>query len=194
MIFFDKTQKVKTAKQKFNYLKEHFKYYTMSSWNGLASIANNVKVHNLPLTKEQRKRFFELVCDEELNEQLYDIINSMLYHFKTLNKRYKVYFNGRSGGYLVLYNDNNNQSVLSEYIEDASSYEEAINEYKSDYNTTTKEARANIDYLINNNFDIVQAFDKFCDDVLSELINILNNATVEEEEEQITVKHKILIL
>ena len=57
MVFFDKTQKIKTSKQKFNYLKEHFKYYTMNSWNGLASIASNVKVYNLSLTKEQRDRF-----------------------------------------------------------------------------------------------------------------------------------------
>ena len=193
MEFFDKTQNIKTVKQKFNYLKKHFIYYTMNSWNGLRSIANNVKAHNLPLTKEQYKRFFDLVCDEELNEQLYSYINNMLQQFRAINKGYKVYFNGRSDGYLVLYNDNNNSSVLNEYIEDASSYEEALNNYKSDYNTTTKEARANIDYCINNDFDIVQAFDRFCDDVLNELIKILDSAAVEEEEEKITVKHKILV-
>ena len=37
-------------KQMFNFLKNHFEYYTCNSWNGLRSVANNVKLYNLDLS------------------------------------------------------------------------------------------------------------------------------------------------
>ena len=32
----------------FDFLTNHFEYDTMNSWNGCRSIANNVKVYNIP--------------------------------------------------------------------------------------------------------------------------------------------------
>ena len=37
------------TKSMWNYLKDHFMYYTMNSWNRSESIANNVKLYNLKL-------------------------------------------------------------------------------------------------------------------------------------------------
>ena len=40
---------IASTKSMWNFLKEHFTYYTMNSWNGLESIAHNVKLYNLEL-------------------------------------------------------------------------------------------------------------------------------------------------
>ena len=37
------------AKEMFDFINEHFTYYTLNSWNQLRSIANNVKLYNLNL-------------------------------------------------------------------------------------------------------------------------------------------------
>ena len=34
-------------KQMFNFLKNHFEYWTMNSWNRLSSVANKVKLYDL---------------------------------------------------------------------------------------------------------------------------------------------------
>ena len=38
-----------SAKSMFNFINEHYQYYTLNSWNNLKSIANNVKLYNLEL-------------------------------------------------------------------------------------------------------------------------------------------------
>ncbi len=50
MNFFNQTKGIRTLNDKFNYVKNHYKYYTLNSWNGLCSIANNVKIYNLGLS------------------------------------------------------------------------------------------------------------------------------------------------
>ena len=52
--------KEKTLESKFEYIKDHFVYDILNSWNNLQSIANNVKIFNLKLTRKQEDRFFEL--------------------------------------------------------------------------------------------------------------------------------------
>lgn len=47
----------KTLESKFEYIKEHFTYDILNSWNRLDSIANKVKVWDLKLTKEQVDKF-----------------------------------------------------------------------------------------------------------------------------------------
>lgn len=101
--FFNKTQNKKTLQDKYNYIKSHFYYYTGNSWNCLKSLANNVKIYNLPLTEQQKNKFYELNADEQTSEQLYDYINDYINEYNQDSNNYNIYFNGRSGGYLVLY-------------------------------------------------------------------------------------------
>lgn len=37
----------KTKKEMIEFLKNHKRYWTMNSWNGSSSYANNVKIYNL---------------------------------------------------------------------------------------------------------------------------------------------------
>ena len=91
------------------YLSRHFRYNTMNSWNGQTSYAHNLKVHNLGLGAEDKDALYALLeC-----ENAYDDINDLLSAFGSRYAyRYQARFNGKSGGYLVLYQG---ESKDSEY-------------------------------------------------------------------------------
>lgn len=86
--------KERTLKQKYQYLKNHFEYDILNSWNQLKTIANNVKVYNMGLTNEQQNNFF-LINEIDNNFLYYETI-SIIKEFEQLTKT-KIYFNGRSG-------------------------------------------------------------------------------------------------
>ena len=189
--FFNKTNKNMSLRQKFDYIHTHFYYYTMNSWNGTKSLANNVKIYNLPLTKEQKDKFFELYCNENLIDEIYFHINTILEDF-ALENEFEIAFNGRSGGYLVAYNKNNSCNVIDEDLIDFESYDEAIKYYKEYYGWSFRDCQAELKSIIERNFAICVLFDDCCDDVLNELKYLLDNARVEEE--KITVSKKVKVL
>ena len=83
----------KTLEQKYQYLKNHFEYDIMNSWNDLKSIANNVKIYNLNLTSDQQDRYFELdTIDPDF--LYYEFIN-IIQEFEKITKT-KIFFNRRS--------------------------------------------------------------------------------------------------
>ena len=189
--FFNKTNKNMSLRQKFDYIHNHFYYYTMNSWNETKSLANNVKIYNLPLTKEQKDKFFELYCNENLIDEIYFHINMILEDF-ALENEFEIAFNGRSGGYLVAYNKNNHCNIIDEDLIDFESYDEAIKYYKENHNWSFRDCQAELKSIIERNFEICVLFDDCCDDVLNELKYLLNNARVEEEEIVVSKKVKVL--
>jgi len=81
------------------FLLSHFRYNTMNSWNQSRSYAARVKIHDF-VPKELMGTAFNLLETREP----YDEINDLLLDFAIKhNYDYQVGFNGRSGGYLVLY-------------------------------------------------------------------------------------------
>ena len=53
MNLFYKTNLAKqNAKEAWQFLKDHFTYYTLNSWNLMKSIANNAKMCNLQLYRD----------------------------------------------------------------------------------------------------------------------------------------------
>ena len=173
-----------SLRAKFDYIHNHYYYYTMHSWNGLKSLANNVKVWNLPLTSEQRNKFFELCSDEQLETQLYDVINSIIYDYEAKNKTFEAYFNGRSGGYLVLTQKKHNGNIIDDEHIENDSYD-ALIKYFVEYNGWSfRDAQAEAKRRINQDFEIVKEFDELCDELLHNLIYILDNCTIEEEKEE----------
>ena len=74
-------------------------YDTMNSWNNQQSIAYNLKVYNVIDRKLQHKVYELMECDD-----FYDDINILIDDFDIENNyKWQARFNGRSGGYLVLY-------------------------------------------------------------------------------------------
>ena len=82
------------------FLAGHFRYDTMNSWNRSTSYANCVKLHRLELSEAQMNRAWELLDVDEV----YTAINDRLNEWSVLHDwNWQVGFNGRSSGYLVLY-------------------------------------------------------------------------------------------
>lgn len=78
---------------------KRIRYYTMNSWNESESLAYNLKVYNVVDDKLQSK-----VYDLMEAEDFYDEINELIWCFDVShNYEWQAGFNGRSGGYLVLY-------------------------------------------------------------------------------------------
>lgn len=159
-------------KQMFNFLKAHFTYPTMNSWNYQYSIANNVKLYNLGLSGNWCTALQLLECGE------YVAIDMMLNDWMAEHPGFEVYFNGRSSGYLVLKSAENNSYVLPEDISESEDYDE----YKRYCREFYGSVRANRDDLVFYT-KLVQDFDKLCDelrDYCDELSN-LNFEAIEME-------------
>lgn len=176
-MFYRKVNK-NNNKEMFEFLKEHFKYSTLNSWNNLWSIANNVKVYNLGLDY----KILELL---ELDNYL--TINMCIEDWEYEHKGYTVGFNGSSGGYLVLYNKDNWNSVLDYYVDSNDTYEEFKEDVKNNYGGL----KYYHDELVRQ-VELVQDFDKLCDDLLEECKYMLEHCKVVEKEETITRKYNTL--
>lgn len=163
-------------KQMFNFLRDHFEYYTANSWNGLRSIANNVKIYNLDLSGDW------CVALAILEAEDYDTINMVIEDWEREHPGYDVGFNGRSGGYLVLGNKGNARHVLPEEITDSVDYED-YKQYCRDYFGSVK---ANRQVLVNYT-KLVQSFDKLCD-TLREYCDSLSKSSFEVLEMQKAVE------
>lgn len=78
---------------------QRIRYYTMNSWNRSESLAYNLKIYNV-IDQELQDNAYELLNCEDF----YDEINYMIHDFDyDHNYEWQAGFNGRSGGYLVLY-------------------------------------------------------------------------------------------
>lgn len=76
------------------------RYYTMNSWNNSTSLAYNLKIYNV-IDKDLQDACYDLLDAEYFYA---DSINPLIYAFdRKYNYEWQAGFNGRSGGYLVLY-------------------------------------------------------------------------------------------
>lgn len=83
-----------------DYLRNHFRYSTMNSWNHATSYACNLKIYRLGLDPEIESKLFDMLDTREFLLMRQET----LYLFNAAhNFRWQAGFNGRSGGYLVLY-------------------------------------------------------------------------------------------
>lgn len=101
-----------TREEMITFLRDHFRYYTMSSVNRSTSYARNVKIHNLHLTREQESKAYDLIYAEGA----YGNINQILEDFAiNHDQKFQIGFNGRSSGYLVLYQGGQKPSGYQSY-------------------------------------------------------------------------------
>jgi hypothetical protein len=179
--------KEKTLEQKFQYIKNHYVYNVMNSWNRLQSIANNIKIYNLELTNEQIDKFFELISiDEEL---LYANLQFSIEDFEDITNT-NIFFNGRSNGYLVIVPKfdqyNKRMNILDLFFDDNIYDYDTLKEFKKE-SLDTAYGKDNED--INNNLEecyyLLKSFDLLCDLLREELIYMLNNAKIKEKTEVI---------
>lgn len=165
---------ISSPKSMWTFLANHYKYYTMNSWNGLKSIANNVKLYNLNLEGDYCTALNFLFDESDVGD-LQFLIQETCNEFDLSHPGYSVGFNGRSGGYLVLYSTDHNKSVLPDCVDNYDSYEdfkadcadygERVSDYLYELRTVTK---------------VVRDFDKLCDD-LRDLVNEYSKMSYEDQ-------------
>ena len=155
-----------SVKSMWNFLKNHFTYYTLNSWNRQSSIANNVKLYNLALDGDWTVAM-KYLFDEADCAGLQTFIEDEIREFEDEHPYYEVASNGRSGGYLVIYEKHGHGSILPECVSDYDTYEDFKQTIKDSWYCETVS-----DYLkeLRDAVEIVRAFDRLCDR-LRDLVN-----------------------
>lgn len=161
-MFYKKGLDITNTKQMFEFLRNHYMYDTMNSWNRLKSIAHNVKLYNLELEGDWDNAL-SFLFDE--HSDLVYLINDTIEMWEAEHEGYVVGFNGRTSGYLVLYSNFHNGNILPDMIIDYDNYEE-FKEACQEYYGGVKYYKSDLQYYTK----LVQDFDKLCD----ELRNIVN--------------------
>ena len=161
-MFYQKGINITNDKQMFNFINNHFTYDTLNSWNQLHSIANNVKLYNLKLKGDWCKAL-DLLFDECDESGLQYNINEMIEHWERQHPGYKLGFNGRSSGYLVMYNEGNCKSILPDILQQRN-YEDFKEDVRYWYGGL-KYYRNELQFYTK----LIQDFDKLCDE-LRELV------------------------
>lgn len=157
-------------RQMFNFLKNHFEYFTMNSWNRCCSVANNVKLYKLGLSGDWCTALSLLENGE------YDTISYMIDDWRRCHPGYEIYFNGRSNGYLILKDCGYNGHILPDLIVDSEDYED----YKECCRENFGAVKVNRDELVYYT-KLVQDFDKLCDE-LRDYCDELSNCSFERVE------------
>jgi len=198
---FNKKIDKRNRKQMIEYLKNHFRYDTMSSWNNSTSYANNMKIYNV-IPSELQDKVSELMQTDEF----YMEINERIREFdKEHDYSFQAGFNGRQGSYLVLYIGKVEYETIYKF--EPSSYgdrdytdqygwmskKEAIKRglYKKEVKRIGSYPGRSIDqnedfedfemYQLRNRVKLVQNFDRLCTDIVNLTIDLAKNETVIEE-------------
>jgi hypothetical protein len=159
---------IASTKSMWNFLHNHFTYYTMNSWNRSKSIAHNVKLYNLNLEGDWTVAMKYLFDEADAGcLQLY--IDDEIRDFEEKYPWAKVFFNGRSSGYLVLGTKNNNGSVLPDCVTDYDNYED----FKADMKDQGYLV-SDFDRELRDTVEIVREFDRLCDR-LRDIVNGYSN-------------------
>jgi hypothetical protein len=83
------------------FLKKHFRYHSMNSWNRSTSYANNIKLHRTEKPSDvDDDTWWEMLDVAEWQEKMSDLLEDFN---RKHNYQWQAGINGRSGGYVVLY-------------------------------------------------------------------------------------------
>ena len=199
------------------YLRKHFRYSTMNSWNKSTSYTNNIKLYNIDKPKDiDQDRCWDMLSITEWQEKLSDLLEDF---GRKHNWQWQTGINGRSGGYVVLYKGGIKPSGYKSYCSHCGqkNYQDVPEGQIGICGRCDAKARVNFgqthmqvftwpgkDVDMHENFEdmtlsqirerveLVQDFDRLCDDIVSEFFVLCRNYRITEE--QILVPKTIKIL
>lgn len=180
------------------------RYYTMNSWNLSKAPAYNLKVYNV-IDRELQNKVFELME----TEGYFDIINSLINDFnQEHNYNWQAGFNGRSGGYLVLYIGGRETKYISE---DMFNTNHPSGVYISDNIRWCDLARAKKLGILNKTIttriysqpgkniednevpaDVLKSFRKLAVDIVKTTESLAKHSEIKEESYTVTKTRKVL--
>ncbi len=216
MIKFFTSVDMRSRKAMTQFLKNHFRYYTMNSWNRSQSYACNLKIYNLGLEKEITDKLYGMIQTEEFFYSLNDLMDEFNAEH---NYRWQVGMNGRSGGYLVLYQGELKPSEYRSYCTSCGQRNyRSIQETGNICGKCGKPAR--VDYIkppmqtavfpgrgtddgedyedwgmekLKERVRLVQDLDCLADAMVLQAVNLAKNYDVEDEEYYIPQTRKVLV-
>lgn len=185
------------------YLSGHFRYNTMNSWNRSTSYACNMKLYKLGLDRGTEDKLWDIIQVPEFYERLNERIEDFNWQHNYL---WQAGWNGRSGGYLVLYQGGTKPSRYRSYCTKCGQKNyTSIAETGNWCGVCNEEAR--VDYIkppmqifsfpgrdvdmdedfedwslyeLQQRTELVQEFDRLADDIVAEALYIAQNHSVEE--------------
>ena len=102
--------------QMINFLSGHFRYNTMNSWNASTSYAMNIKIHHVNFPdKETEGKAWEMI---NLPQAFWDFDKILRDFAERYRYEWQIGRNGRSSGYLVLYQGYMKKSEYKRYCQD----------------------------------------------------------------------------
>lgn len=166
-----------------DFLHNHFRYYTLNSWNQSTSYANKVKIYDLPIPLELRDLAYD-VAGGAVQSPDFDVICQDEFEFFTEETGYAAAFNGRSSGYIVMIDTERNYQTGELMRRPGRS----IDQYE-DFDDKDEWPM----WRLKERVELVQRFDQMCDNILIRFIDMLKNSEVQTVTEVITKEHQILI-
>ena len=198
------------------YLSGHFRYNTMNSWNRSTSYACNMKLHKLGLDRETEDKLWDMIQVPEFYERLNERIEDFNWQHNYL---WQAGWNGRSGGYLVLYQGGTKPSGYRSYCTKCGQKNyTSVAETGNWCGVCNEEAR--VDYIkppmqifsfpgrdvdmdedfedwslyeLQQRTELVQEFDRLADDIVAEALYIAQNHSVEERTVYIPTTELVLV-
>ena len=148
-ITFSKDVDTSNRTEMINFLKNHFRYHTAQPWNRSTSYAHNVKIHRLGIEDPDIEKKMYQLCSIDTPD-LDVIIGECIQRFRN-ETGYDAGFNGRSSGYIVLYDAN----LPFRPIDENEDFDDEV-EWPDKY--------------LKEHVELIQRFDKLCDEILAEYI------------------------
>jgi len=189
------------------FLKNHFRYSTMNSWNRSTSYANNIKLHSVDKPKDiDDDRCWDMLSITEWQEKLNDLLGDF---GRRHDWQWQAGINGRSGGYVVLYKGGIKPSGYKSYCTHCGqkNYQAVLEGQIGICGRCDSKARINFKQThmqvftwpgksvdecenfedmtlseIRERVELIQDFDRLCDDIASEFFDLCRNYRITEEE------------
>lgn len=199
------------------FLKKHFRYHTMNSWNRSTSYANCIKLHKVDKPSDiDSNIWWEMFQIADWQEKMSDLLEDFS---RKHNWQWQAGINGRSGGYVVLYRGGIKPSGYKSYCTNCGQKNyQAVPEGQVGFcGRCDAEARVNFEQAhmqvftqpgrdvdmyedfggwtlskIRGRVELVQEFDKLCDDIVRTYIEICTNYRITETEILIPKTIKVL--
>lgn len=212
---FKKENNMESRDEMVDFLRNHFRYFTMNSWNVKSSYANNMKIYNLGLPSETENKLYGLLGVEDAQSQF----GILMDEFAAVHRyQWQARWNGRSGGYLVLYSGGRKKlDYKSRCTRCGKLNYKAVEESGCKCGCCGENTRVNLAspvyqayinsasidddedfedwdlYELQKRVQVVMDFDRLCDDIVAEAVYMAEQCEVVEETYYVEKTRKVLV-
>ena len=205
--------------QMMAFLQKHFRYNTMNSWNRSTSYANCIKLHSVDKPDNiDSDIWWEMLEITEWQEKMSDLLEDF---GRKYDWQWQAGINGRSGGYVVLYRGGIKPSGYKSYCTHCGqkNYQTVAEGEVGICGRCDAKARVNFKQThmqvftwpgkdvdmyedfegwalskLRERVELVQDFDRLCDDIVLAYIDICRNYRITKEENFVLKTIKVLEL